>query len=83
LTGTAVLSDNTGAQVASINYYPYGSTRSSSGTLPAQKFTGQRLDDSGLYYYSARYYDAEIGRFISADTIGWDTIRGMIHVSID
>ncbi|MFC1986548.1 RHS repeat-associated core domain-containing protein, partial [Chloroflexota bacterium] len=30
---------------------------------------GQRLDDTGLYYYGARYYDVEIGRFISADTI--------------
>jgi RHS repeat-associated protein len=34
-----------------------------------KKFTGQRLDGTGLYYYGARYYDASIGRFISADTI--------------
>jgi RHS repeat-associated protein len=34
-----------------------------------KKFTGQRLDQTGLYYYNARYYDATIGRFISADTI--------------
>jgi RHS repeat-associated protein len=27
------------------------------------------LDSTGLYYYGARYYDANIGRFISADTI--------------
>jgi RHS repeat-associated protein len=27
------------------------------------------LDSTGLYFYNARYYDAEIGRFISADTI--------------
>lgn len=32
-----------------------------------RKFTGQRLDDTGLYYYGARYYDAGIGRFISPD----------------
>jgi RHS repeat-associated protein len=27
------------------------------------------LDNTGLYYYNARYYDPGIGRFISADTI--------------
>jgi RHS repeat-associated protein len=34
-----------------------------------KKFTGQRLDSTGLYYYNARYYDPQIGRFISPDTI--------------
>jgi RHS repeat-associated protein len=34
-----------------------------------KKFTGQRLDSTGLYYYGARYYDAMIGKFISPDTI--------------
>jgi RHS repeat-associated protein len=34
-----------------------------------RKFTGQRLDQTGLYYYGARYYDANIGRFISPDSI--------------
>ncbi len=33
--------------------------------MPTDKlFTGQRLDDTGLYYYGARYYDAEIGRLV-------------------
>jgi RHS repeat-associated protein len=35
-----------------------------------KKFTGQRLDGTGLYYYNARYYDPIIGRFISPDGTG-------------
>jgi RHS repeat-associated protein len=47
-----------------------GGCRFSQGTLSTDKlFTGQRLDETGLYYYNARYYDAAIGRFISPDTI--------------
>ncbi|MEA3467526.1 MAG: RHS repeat-associated core domain-containing protein [Thermodesulfobacteriota bacterium] len=35
-------------------------------------FTGRLLDnESGLMYYRTRYYDASIGRFISADPIGF------------
>jgi RHS repeat-associated protein len=48
----------------------FGDCRNSTGTLSTdKKFTGQRLDATGLYYYGARYYDATIGRFISADTV--------------
>jgi len=42
LTGTAVVSGASGAQVGSMNYNPYGSTRSSNGTIETdKKFTGQ------------------------------------------
>ncbi len=53
-----------------IKYYPYGVCRISQGDLATDKlFTGQRLDNIGLYYYGARYYDPTIGRFISPDTM--------------
>jgi len=36
------------------------------------KFTGRRLDpETGLYYYRARYYSSALGRFISADPLGY------------
>ncbi len=41
-------------------------------------FTGREYDEeSGLYYYRARYYDAKVGRFISEDPIGF---RGGINL---
>jgi RHS repeat-associated protein len=62
--------DSGGAIASTISYFPFGATRSSTGTSPTDmKFTGQRLDNTGLYYHNARYYDPGIGRFISADTI--------------
>ena len=39
--------------------------------LNAFAFTGREWDpDAGLYYYRARWYDPQIGRFISEDPIG-------------
>ncbi len=36
-------------------------------------YTGREYDnESGLYYYRARYYDAKVGRFISEDPIGFE-----------
>lgn len=42
------------------------------GTGNDRLYTGREYDrDSGLYYYRARYYDPEIGRFITEDPIGF------------
>ena len=61
---TSVLS---GATVTFSWSYTAGGT---SGADVAYKYTGKELDDStGLYFYEARYYDPDLGRFISADTI--------------
>ena len=36
-------------------------------------FTGRRFDlETGLYYYRARYYNPQIGRFLQTDPIGYD-----------
>jgi RHS repeat-associated protein len=48
---------------------PWGTVRSGGVTTTTRNYTGQILDDTGLLFYNARYYDPAIGRFISADTI--------------
>jgi RHS repeat-associated protein len=36
------------------------------------RYTGRERDpDTGLYYYRARYYDPDIGRFLSEDPLGF------------
>ncbi len=68
----AVVTNGNNAVVSRQDYTPYGGlAASSTGTdIDDKKFTGQELDSTtGLYYYGARYYDPEIGRFISPDSI--------------
>ncbi len=51
-------------------YDAWGNVRYVTGTLPTDiGFTSQRLDTTGLYFFQARFYDASLGRFLSADTI--------------
>lgn len=69
ISSSNVVTDSSGNQAALLEYDPYGSTVTHTGTVdPKHKYTGQESDDSTrLYYYGARYYDPQIGRFVSAD----------------
>jgi RHS repeat-associated protein len=50
-------------------YKAWGETRF--GSLPTKyQYTGQRNEPAlGMYYYGARWYDSELGRFSQADTV--------------
>jgi RHS repeat-associated protein len=70
LGSTRALTDDSGSVVEQINYDSFGNTEGSS--LTRYTYTGREFDiDTGLYYYRARWYDPEVGRFISEDPIGF------------
>jgi RHS repeat-associated protein len=68
---TSLTTDEAGEVVARVLYYPYGETRYEEGNLQTDyQYTGQRKDSyTQLIEMGARWYDAQIGRWISADTI--------------
>lgn len=62
-----------GTVVETTEFYPFGVERhneSSGDFQAAYRYTGQEKDaETGLMYYGARYYDAEVGRFVSPDPL--------------
>ena len=70
LGSTAITATSSGGRDAELRYYPWGGTRYTYGTTPTSyRYTGQREAEVGLYYYGARYYDPQLGRFASPDSI--------------
>ena len=72
LGSTSLATTATGGFLSRVLYYPYGEMRTGNPTaLPTDyQYTGQRHDVyTQLYEMGARWYDAQIGRWISADTI--------------
>jgi RHS repeat-associated protein len=76
----SIVTDQYGVVVKRYKYKPYGEkikekSYSSSDILYENfdvkyKFTAQEDDDTtGLYYYGARFYDPEVGRFITPDSM--------------
>jgi RHS repeat-associated protein len=66
------VTDSLGAVVSARQYDAWGNLDGGS-TVEGYAFTGREWDpEARLYYYRARYYDANAGRFISADTAGFD-----------
>jgi len=71
LGSTIATTDSNGNVIDQYTYSPYGVTGTNNSGFPF-RFTGQKLDpETGLYYYKARYYDPETGRFLQTDPIGY------------
>lgn len=71
LGSVRALSDDTGNIVETYAYSPYGKIDHASNLSNPYLYTGRRYDpETGLYYYRARYYSAELGRFLQVDPIG-------------
>ena len=81
LGSVVALSDENGDIVERYEYSAFGQTqilspsyepRVTSDYSNPYMFTGRRLDDeTGLYYYRARYYSPELGRFMQPDPVGY------------
>lgn len=76
--GSATLeTDDTGTVISYEEYHPFGTTAYRSGkpgtdlSLKRYRFSGKERDDeTGLYYFGARYYAAWLGRWTSPDPAG-------------
>ena len=73
----SAISGHEGSVLEQINYSAFGTARTDTGNTTTinsnpMKYTGREQDvDTGLYYYRARYYDKDTGRFISEDPLGF------------
>jgi len=74
LGSVVMLTDEEGNAVQFYDYSVYGQVSAWDENHPNRfMFTGREFDkDTGLYYYRARYYHPEIGRFLQTDSIGYE-----------
>jgi RHS repeat-associated protein len=87
LGSTAITADGaTGAKLSELRYKPWGEIRyASQPTMTERRYTGQRMEGTGLYDYGARWYDAYLNRWIQPDSIipdpynpqDWDRFAGV------
>ncbi|HEX5748654.1 MAG TPA: RHS repeat-associated core domain-containing protein [Archangium sp.] len=71
LGSVQLMTNATGAVVHSYDYAAYGKTLADSGGVANTRgFGGHETDgETGLVYMNARYFDPELGRFISPDSM--------------
>ena len=70
LGSTLALTDSAGTTQTQYIYEPFGNTSVMGSSANPYQFNGRENDGTELYYYRARYYFPQTGRFISEDPIG-------------
>lgn len=69
---TVKTTNSVGVEIDTYQYSPNGESGPEGDTGFPFRFTGQKLEPVlGLYYYKARFYDPEVGRFLQTDPIGY------------
>lgn len=76
MDSTVALTSTTGATEVQYIYGPFGATTIGGDTTNSYTYTGREMDDIGVDYYRARYYNPGTGRFLSEDPKG---LRGGIN----
>lgn len=73
LNSVTSLSGAAGGLTDTYTYTVFGTTAATGTNSNRFRYTGREWDqETGLYYYRARYYDPEPGRFITEDPSGVD-----------
>ena len=63
-----ILTDSAGVRVQGQHFLPFGEEMPVEGGTNTRKFTGHERDaETGLDYMLARYYSAQLGRFLAVD----------------
>ena len=85
LGSVIAMADETGAITAQYVYTPCGVESPYNASGNPFRYTGRRLDAQwGVYYYRARYYDPQLGRFLETDPAGYaDSMNLYAYVGHD
>ena len=71
LRSTMALTNSTGAEQTTYSYSPYGALSATGSNSNDYGYTGREADGLGIDYFRARYYNPNIGRFLSEDPKGF------------
>jgi RHS repeat-associated protein len=67
LRNNRLITDQSGEKTAEFKSLPFGQQTTNTGIKTA--FSGKEMDLPNLYYFGARYYDSNLGRFLRTDPV--------------